>query len=372
MAGSNIQDVKTYNSLFDKIVSFENLLLASKKAQRGKRFKESTSLFNLDLERELLQIQEELTERTYRHGAYHDFVVYDPKRRVISAAPYRDRVVHHALCNVIEPLFDKTFIFDSYACRVGKGTHAAVDRYADFAQKNRYVLKCDIQKYFHSIDHERLIETILRKIRCDKTLWLMKEIVGSRRDRSHTFYFPGDDLFAPYLRTKGIPIGNLTSQFFANVYLNGFDHFVKEELKCRYYIRYVDDFVVLDDVKERLHEIKARMEDYLGSLRLRLHERKCRVYRTSDGINFLGYRIFPTYRLLKKGNALRMKRRLEKLSRLYRDGLITFEKINQSIQSWIGHASHADTYLLRSRLLKGVVFQRGEARGAPGRFMEQQ
>ncbi len=357
--GLNIPSVKTYNNLFDRIISFDNLLLASKKAQKGKRFKKSTSLFNLNLERELVHLQKELRAMTYKHGAYHDFFVCDSKKRLISAAPYRDRVVHHALCNIIEPLFDKTFIRDSYACRIGKGTHSALNRYSEFSRKNSYVLKCDIQKYFQSIDHEILFEILSKRIRCVKTLWLVKEIISSRCDRSHTFHFQGDDLFTPHLRKKGIPIGNLTSQFFANVYLNGFDHFIKEKLGCKYYIRYVDDFVVLDNSKERLHEVKGHMEKYLESLRLKLHQRKCRIYRIHEGINFLGYRIFPSYRLLKKSNVLKMKRRLKKLCRLYMERNITFEKINQSIQSWIGHASHADTYLLRKRLLGNVVFQRG-------------
>ena len=149
--------MKSHNkNLFNDITSFDNIVLAAHKAQKGKRFKTSTLMFNLNLEKELLSIQEELEHQTYKHGGYNDFFIYDPKRRLISAANYRDRVVHHALCNIIEPLFDKTFIYDSYACRTGKGTHAAVDRYTRFARKNKYVFKCDIQKYFSSIDHEIL------------------------------------------------------------------------------------------------------------------------------------------------------------------------------------------------------------------------
>jgi retron-type reverse transcriptase len=207
--------VKTYRNLFDQIVSFENLLRAAHKAQRGKRFKENTALFNLNLEKELLCIQKSLLDRTYKHGPYHDFFVFDPKRRLISAAPYRDRVVHHALCNVIEPLFERSFIHDSYACRKGKGSHAAVRRYTEFARKNRYVLKCDIQKYFQSVDHAILLDMIAEKIRCPGTLWLIGSIIASRCDSSVVFYFKGDDLFTPYQRTRAIPIGNLTSQFFA-------------------------------------------------------------------------------------------------------------------------------------------------------------
>lgn len=364
--------MKTYNHLFDTISSFENLLLAARKAQRGKRFKKTTAVFNLNLEKELLSLQKDLQRGTFRHGGYRDFYIFDPKRRLISAAPYRDRVVHHALCNVIEPIFDRTFIFDSYACRAGKGTHAAVDRFTAFARKNRYVLKCDIQKYFQSVDHLILMEAVRRKIRCQRTLELIRKIITSREERGNIEYFKTDDLFTPYARVRAIPIGNLTSQFFANVYLNGFDHYVKETLRCRHYIRYVDDFVVFDDSKSRLQTVKALMGNYLDSLRLKLHKRKCRVYRVNDGVCFLGYRIFPTHRLLKKDNALRMRRKLKKFSCQYQAGMIDLREIQQSIQSWIGHACHADTYKLRKRLLGSVAFRRGETENAAGRLLEQQ
>jgi retron-type reverse transcriptase len=364
--------VKTYRNLFDQITSFENLLSAARKAQLGKRFKAGPALFNLNLERELLSIQQSLLNRTYRHGPYRDFFVFDPKRRLISAAPYRDRVVHHALCNVIEPIFERSFIHDSYACRKGKGSHAAVRRYTEFARKNRYVLKCDIQKYFQSVDHAILLDMVSQKIRCPGTLWLIESVVASRRDTSVVFYFKGDDLFSPYQRPRAIPIGNLTSQFFANVYLNGFDHLVKDHLRCKYYIRYVDDFVVFDNSKEKLRGVKAELETYLGSLRLCLHRDKSRVYRVKDGVRFLGYRIFPTHRLVAKANILAMRRRLRRYSRQYRDGEMSLDKVRQCIQSWIGHACHADSYRLRSRLLAGAAFQRGEAGGAPWGLVEQQ
>lgn len=275
--GRSMRNMKRYNHLFDKIISFGNLLLAAKKAQKGKRYKEKTALFNLNLERELIFLQAELSDMSYRHGGYRDFYIYDPKRRLISAAPYRDRVLHHALCNVIEPLFDRTFIHDSYACRVGKGAHAAVDKYTEFSRKNRFVLQCDIKKYFPSIDRGLLIGIIARKIKCEKTLWLIREIIGSRRTNSAMTDNSDEEIAKSLYGSKGIPIGNLTSQFFANVYMNAFDHFIKEDIGCRYYIRYVGDFVILDNSKERLHEVKDLTEDYLSTLGLCLHERECRV-----------------------------------------------------------------------------------------------
>ncbi len=364
--------MKRHGNLYHQITSFENLLIASRKARKGKRFKDQTSRFELNLEKELLQLQQKLTAKTYKHGGYRDFFIFDPKMRLISTAPYRDRVVHHALCNIIEPIFDRTFIFDSYACRKDKGTHKAMDRYTEFARKNTYVLKCDIRKYFQSIDHEILFGAVSRKIKCPETLWLIREIIMTRKDKSVIHYFPGDDLFTPVERPKGIPIGNLTSQFFANVFLDGFDHFVKENLKCRCYVRYVDDFVVFNNDKNQLHEVKSQIEDYLKSLRLIIHRKKCRVYRVTDGAAFLGCRIFPTHRLLNKQNVLGMRRRLKKMTQQYQNGEISLKKINQRIQSWIGHAKHADTWHLRERVFSGVAFQRGEAKNASRGFLEQQ
>jgi retron-type reverse transcriptase len=188
---------------------------------------------------------------------------------------------------------------------------------------------------------------------------LIREIIGSRQDRSAVFYFPGDDIFAPYLRSRAIPIGNLTSQFFANLYLNSFDHFIKEQLRCRFYIRYVDDFVIFGNDSSHLYRILAQVEDYLATLRLRLHPGKCRVYRVTDGVKFLGFRIFPNHRLLDKGNVLRMKRKLKQWQAWYRSGRIDLAYIHPRIQSWIGHAAHGNTYRLREGVLGGAAFQRG-------------
>ena len=351
--------MKTYNHLFEQICSFENLLSAAKKAQRGKKSKQDVAMFNFHRERELLKLQEELLNQTYHPGEYYEFYIFEPKKRMISAAPYQDRVMHHALCNVIEPIFDKTFIYDSYACRKGEGTHRAVERFTQFCRKNKYVLKCDIKKYFPSIDHEILYELICRKIADERVLWLIKLIIDSSNEQEWVLdYFWGDDLLTALECRKGIPIGNLTSQFFANIYLNGFDHFVKERLGCRYYIRYCDDFVVLSDDKQWLHEVKLKMAEYLATLRLKFHPKKCTVFPTRCGTDFLGYRIFPTHRLLRKENVKRARRRLRHLEAKYNACAIPLDKVKQSIRSWIAHASWADTYGLRKHLLREIIFCR--------------
>ncbi len=348
--------MKRQNNLFKNIISFENVLKASKKARRGKRYKASTARFEYDLEKNIFKIIEVLENKTYEPGPYYDFYIHDPKKRIISAAPYFDRVVHHALINVIEPLMGKSFIYDTYACIKGKGTHRAVERYRAFQKENRYVLKCDIRKYFWSIDHGILLNKAEKKIKCKDTLWLIEKIINSRESNKEIEYFPDDNLFSPLYRKKGIPIGNLTSQFFANLYLNDFDHFVKEDLKARFYIRCCDDFAVFGNSKIWLNQIKSNIRHHLETLRLRLHENKSRIYRTSDGVDFLGYRIFPGYMLVRKSVVKRYRKRLRKMALDYKNGNIGLSGVSTSIQSWIGHAMHANSYRLRKELFSNVVF----------------
>jgi retron-type reverse transcriptase len=235
--------MKRYGYLWSQIIKFDNLLAAARQAQKGKRFRENVLRFNYNLETELIQLHQELVTKTYRPGQYKTFQVKEPKPRLISAAPYRDRVVHHALCNVIMPIFERSLIHDTYANREGYGSHRALKRFTEFTRSSRYILQCDVRKYFPSIDHE-ILKNILRcKIKCPSTLWLIETIIdGSNEQETVIQYFPGDDLLTPAQRRRGLPIGNLTSQFFANVYLSSFDHFVKEQLKAKKYLRYVDDF----------------------------------------------------------------------------------------------------------------------------------
>lgn len=297
--------MKTYKNLHPQIADFYNLYQAFHTARRGKRHKEAVADFELDLELNLWQLQEELKDQTYQPGAYHHFYIYDPKRRLISAAPFRDRVVHHALCRVIEPIFDRAFIHDSYACRIGKGNHRALDRCSQFARTYRYVLKGDMVKYFPSIDHAILRQQLTHKIRDAQTLWLIDQIINSGagvlRYEYEMQWFPGDDLTAAW-RPRGLPIGNLTSQQWANVYLNPLDQFVKRELKCAAYLRYCDDFLLFHNEKAQLHQWRQEIIHFLQTLRLTLHEGKSAVFPVHLGVDFVGFRVFPTHRRLRRGN----------------------------------------------------------------------
>lgn len=343
--------MKTYRNLFNEIISFENLHAAYIQARRGKRYKSEVMGFGRRLEENLLALQQELIGGRYRTGAYRVFYVYEPKKRLIAALPFRDRVVHHALIRVIEPIWEQRFIYDSYACRVGKGTHAGVERLTRFLRKARrqwaqtYVLKLDVHSYFPSINHAVLLDLLARRIKDRYVMSLIGEIVSS--------WPPGGGV--------GLPIGNLTSQFFANVYLHELDMFVKHILKARYYIRYMDDAVILHYDKRWLHETKRQISQFLHErLHLELNS-KTNVFPAEQGINFLGYRIWWSHRLLRRRSVKAMRRKLKAFQRLYAEGEIDFETINASIQSWIGHAKHANTYRLRTRLFETFSIKKGEA-----------
>lgn len=475
---------KSYKSLFEKIVNFENLLLAAKQAQKGKRMKQNVAEFNFGLESELLRLQKELKNQTYAPGKYRHFYVNDPKRRLISAAPYRDRVVHHAFCNIVEPLFDKTFIEHSYACRIGKGTHRALDRCQKFLRANRYVLQCDISRYFSSVNHQILLSIIGRKIKDEKVMWLAeliinsvaggewvvarkrenkngegKELQGSndmeKGDRIGQNSLQGNGEFSPErnvwadepdaqggsfgsfehsrgpgqkayqgicpvsssclgftgrsrdpddsvqrtqlswpqrerknsyanrrnskddLRhtqetrhsplstnhSKGIPIGNLTSQFFANLYLNELDYFVKFDLRKRYYLRYMDDFLIFGNDKRHLHILKEKIREFLEkSLQLNLHPKKSIVFPTKSGVDFCGFRIFKDYRKLRKSNVKLFVKRMKQKQEQLRQGQIELSDISRSLQCWVAHVSYGNTYNLRKKLFKKWRVVSGEWR----------
>jgi RNA-directed DNA polymerase len=351
--------MKRLGNLFEKIVDFENLLKAAKKAQLGKRYRDSVLEFNDNLEGNLLNIQKELRTHTYQPGEYHTFRIYDPKPRLISAAPYRDRVVHHALCNIIIPPIEKRFIKDSYANREGSGTHRALQRFIDFARNSKYILQCDLKKYFPSIDHEILKQQIRHYLKCQDTLWLIDNIIDNSNEQELFIeVFPGDTLSTVLERRKGLPIGNLTSQFFCNLYLNKFDHFVKEQLKSRKYLRYVDDFALLSDDWGYLVSARQEIEDYLTNLRLKLHPVKSQLFETKQGANFLGFRVLPHQVRVRNDNLRRSRKRLRKLQYDYRYGEISLKDLIQRLSSWEAHLKHGDTYRLRQDIFEYWTFQR--------------
>jgi retron-type reverse transcriptase len=357
--------LKTYKHLYAQVCDYDNLLDAYREARKGKRDKAQVYRFEFAFESELLRLQEELVNQTYQPGPYTNFRLDDRKRRLVSAASFRDRVAHHALCNIIEPLFERKFIYDSYANRVGKGTHRALDCAQQFSRHYRYVLQGDIVQCFPSIDHAILRGILARAIADARVLWLIDQILagGAYIHANHYVmqWFPGDALFA-IQRPRGLPIGNLTSQFWANVYLNELDQFVKRVLKCVAYLRYVDDFLLFADDKRQLWMWKQRIVEFLQSLRLVAHPRKTVVYPVADGIPFLGWRVFPTHRRLKSENVHDFARRFREQIAAYQCGELSLDDLTASTCGWLAHAEHGDTYRLRTRL-----FQVNLAKACPER-----
>jgi retron-type reverse transcriptase len=347
--------MKRHGNIYPEITDFANLVLAAKKAQKGKRYQKNVLKFNYNLEIELINIQEELELKTYQPGAYKIFHILEPRPRMISAAPYKDRVVHHAVHNKLFPIFEKTYIADSYANRSGFGTHRAFRRFTEFARSSRYILQCDIKKYFPSIDHEILKTLLRRKIKCKDTLWLLDTIINNSNPQEVVDnVFPGEDSSVVSQRRRGLPIGNLTSQFAANVYLNSLDHFIKEELRAKKYLRYVDDFALFSDDWYFLTEARYAIEEHLSGLRLKLQPAKSQLFETRHGANFLGFRVLPDRIRVRTENLRRGRRRLRRLETECAAGKITREDISRSIQSWFAHLAHGDTWRLREKIGNSV------------------
>jgi len=351
--------MKRHFHLWPEITAFDNLLKAANKAQKGKRYRDSVLAFNYDREQELFKLREELIQKSYCPGAYRTFEIYEPKRRLISAAPYRDRVVHHALCNIIVPLIEPSFIFDSYANREWKGSHRALRRFTHYLRSSRYILKCDLKWYFPSIDHEILKQVIRTKIGCQDTLWLMDLIIDNSNEQPPAaFHFPGDDLLYPLERKRGLPIGNLTSQFFSNWYLNKLDHFVKEQLRAKKYVRYVDDFAIFDDDPSQLRAIREAIESFLVDFRLKLHPVKTQIFETRIGANFLGFFVLPDRIRVRSENLKRARRRFRDLQADYAAHKLSLSDLTQRLQSWEAHLKHGDTHHLRQQVFASLGFSR--------------
>ena len=354
---------KTFRNLYDQIYTFEHLLAAYRRARRGKRRRPDVAAFEFRYEEELLRLSEELRAGTYQPGAYRRFIVTENgKRRVISAAPFRDRVVHHALCALIEPIFEPRFIHDSYASRPNKGTHAAIDRAQHFARGHRFALQLDAVEFFPSIDHAILRGMLARHIADPRILDLIDRILAGGahelRDAYTPVFFPGDDLFA-LVRPRGLPIGNQTSQFWANLLLHPLDLYIKQTLHARAYVRYCDDLLLFANEKTTLHRWRDALITFAATLRLTFHEGRAQVVPVATGLPFLGWHVFPFRRRLKRRNVLAFARRFRHLRACYAAGRCTLADLDAGIQGWIGHARHGNTLALRRSLLRKMLPKRG-------------
>lgn len=327
-------------NLYTQIYSLKNLFLAYRKARKGKSKKDYVLEFEKNLRNNLLELQKELKTQTYKPKPLETFILRDPKTRKISKSAFRDRVIHHALVRVIEPIFEKSFIYDSCANRVGKGTLFALKRFEKLKRKvtnnlnsEAFCLKADIKHYFQEVNHEILITLIKRKIKDSKVIWLIYQILQNSSSE------------------KGMPLGNLTSQFFANVYLNELDYFVKHKLKVKFYIRYVDDFVILHKSKTQLGIWKAEIAIFTkNNLNLELHSDKSKVVSLSRGADFVGFRIFYYHKLLRKRSINKMFSLVKKC----KEDQINYQKFSEIFQGWQAYASWANSHNLISMIFKQI------------------
>ena len=351
--------MKTYNKLYKKLYSTDNLLSAFKKAKKGKSKRNYVINFELNLEKNLAILQRDLRLKKYNPTKLKKFIVRDPKTRTIHSSIFRDRIIHHAIVNILNPIYEKIFIYDSFASRKLKGTHRAVKRFEYFVNKvsssgqkikqpfnnnsiKGYVLKADIKHYFATIDHKVLLNILRKKIKDEDFIKLIKIVL---------------DNFEIQIKTKGLPLGNYTSQFFANIYLNHLDYFIKHKLKAKYYIRYVDDFVILHKDKRVLLKYTNKIEKYLKFLKLELHPEKSEIYALRNGITFLGYRIFYHYRLLRKRNIRYFSKRFKEKIEFYRRGLIDDKELKGFIDGWNGYSKFANTYHSNKKIEKIIIIK---------------
>jgi RNA-directed DNA polymerase len=349
----------TYRNLWPAVVSWENLVAAYGKCRRRKCYCPGAADFDYRWEAGLRELQRELVASCYRPGGYRNFYIFEPKRRRISAAPFRDRVVHHAVVRVLEPIFERRFIFDSYAYHRGKGTHAALDRTQTFPRRHSYYLKTDVVRFFPNVDHAVLLGVVGKTIRDPRLMQLIAVIVDSGRGvleaEATRDLFPGDDLFA-VLRPRGLPIGNLTSQFFANVLLDRVDHFIKEVLWVSGYVRYADDMVLFADDKPALHACREEIADRLSQPRLRLHPDKTQIRPSGAGLKFLGFVLRPNGRRLQQSTLLRFSRRLRRLKWLRKLGMFDPRQIRVGLRAWLAHVVGVNSAGIRRDLWRRLRF----------------
>lgn len=328
---------------YSQLISIENLFQAWEEFKKGKRNKLDVQFFERNLEDNLFDLHYLLRSKTYKHGRYQEFYVNDPKRRHIHKAEVCDRIGHHLLYKYLYELFDKTFIYDSYSCRLNKGTHKAVKRLEKFTRllsknyrQDFWALKLDIKQFFASVDHKILTNIIKSRVIDEDVRWLVDKILSSFQSQEK--------------EAKGIPLGNLTSQIFANIYMNKLDQFIKHNLKIKYYLRYADDFIILDKNRAFLYRCINTLKQFLSEeLKLELHPNKSIFRRFKWGIDFCGYIVLPYYILPRT----KTKRRIFKK-------ILRTETANQSLQSYLGYFSHAKSYR-STQLLKNIFWTRSQA-----------
>jgi len=341
-------------SLYKEISSTRNLFQAWKEFRRGKGNEKDVLEFEYHLEQNIFQLHRDLSSKKYKHGPYQSFYITDPKRRHIHKAIVRDRVIHHAIYKTLYPIFNSTFIATSFSCRFGKGTHKGVlwlDKAVRKVSKNYtkpcFILKCDIRRFFDSVDHNVLIKILNKKIRDEETRYLLDEVVRGFSSRVSNLF-----------ERKGLPIGNLTSQLFANVYMSEFDHFVKQELKAKYYARYTDDFVIVSENKRYLEDILKPITQFLDTkLKLALHPNKVSIRKLHNGIDYLGYIVLTHHKLLRTKTKNRIYKGLLRKIREYRSGKVDKETVEQSLYSYLGTLSHANAYKIGEDLKNTFWFE---------------
>ena len=330
--------------LFSEIVSDDNMYCAYRKTQRGNgKYKKDAILFAKDETENLKQLQKELIEGTYQFGRYEAFTVYEPKERIINAPKYRDKIVQIAINNVIKEIYNPCFIYDSYASIDNKGTHKSADRIQHFMRKAKwmygesvYIIKIDVKKFFYSIDRDILKHLLSLKIECRKTLYLLFKIIDS----------------AATIDIIGLPLGNTLSQICANIMMNQVDQYAKRVLGLKFYVRYMDDIIIIEKSKEDAERTKDLVCKRIESINLMLNETKTSKFPLRQGVNAVGFKIHPTHKLLRNGSKKKIKRKTRKMKRLLVEGRLTKEKAEQMLNSWKGHADNGNSHTFINKLVE--------------------
>lgn len=326
----------------ERIICLENLLEAWKEFEKGKKQRKDVQIFQMRLMDNIFSLHRELFNHTYKHGGYQAFKINDPKPRDIHKATVKDRLLHHAIYRMLYPFFEKTFIADSYSCQINKGTHRATNRFRKFAYitsknntKTCWILKCDIRKFFANIDHTILLDILARYIPNKEISWLIKEVIGSFEIKSGV----------------GLPLGNLTSQLFVNIYLNEFDRFVKHKLKAGYYLRYCDDFVIFSENKAWLEKQIPLISNFLeDKLKLKLHPKKVSIETLASDVDFLGLVNFPHHKILQTKTKKRMLKKIAQKYASFQNGIISENSFDQSLQSYLGILKHCEGHKLQNEI----------------------